>query len=362
MKFLSQKKILIISPESWSHIPVSKHHYTKVLAQNGNQVFFLNPPSSKNEVVADPVHPSVWVVDYVAIPGVNRLASFLRDLINQYQINKLKKQCNTSFDVVWSFDAFRFQNLNLFGAKVSLYHAVDVHISSLEMELASTANIILSVSQKILDRYLFTNKHMKKINHGLGAHFFQTLPTIELPPFPLHVGYVGNLDNWCIDIPTLLEIVDTHPSTHFTFIGPYKDDSILANALQTKAHCTLVGQVPTEKLPVLFQQFHFFVMCYKGDEVDVNSNHHKILEYLTTGKPVVMNYTDEYNDKRDIVIMSDRNQQLPLLFQNVCTNFNMYTTTNLIEKRKAFAFSNSYRQHVVTIDQLMVHYLASAND
>ncbi|MFN7491414.1 MAG: glycosyltransferase [Cyclobacteriaceae bacterium] len=362
MQFLKNKKILVISPESWSHIPVSKHHYTKVLAKNGNDVYFLNPPSDKNGVVEDPAHKGVKVVDYVAIPGVNRLPSFLRNWINRYQIRSLEKLCGAHFDVVWSFDAFRFQNLHLFGAQINLYHAVDVHISPLEMELASTAHLIISVSQKILDRYTFAKKVMQKINHGLGAHFFEEVEPIQLPNAPLHVGYVGNLDNWCIDIPTLLEIVDTHPSIHFTFIGPYKQDSVLANALRDKSNCTLIGRVPTEKLPTLFQQFHFFVMVYKGDEVDVNSNHHKILEYLTTGKPVVMNYTDEYNDKRELVVMSDQNQQLPLLFQQVCINFNQYATDDLISKRKAFAFSNSYQQHVVTIDQLMVHYLATAND
>ncbi len=362
MQFLTKKKILIISPESWSHIPVSKHHYSRELARNGNQVFFLNPPSAQQSIQEDSISRGVWVVDYVAIRGVNRLPSFLRNLINRHQIRLLKKRCQTSFDVVWSFDAFRFHNLQLFDAKIKLYHVVDVQNSPLEMELASSADMIISVSQKILERFCFVNKVMQKINHGVGPHFFEEQESIQLPVAPMQVGYVGNLDNWCIDIPTLLEIVDTHPSVHFTFIGPYKDDSVLADALLKKSNCSLMGRVHTEKLPILFQQFHFFMMIYRGDEADVNSNHHKILEYLTTGKPIVMNYTDEYKDKRDLVIMSDQNHQLPLLFQQVCTNFKFYTTDDLVSKRKAFTFSNSYKQHLVTIDQLMVHYLATAND
>ncbi|NOS92185.1 MAG: glycosyltransferase [Cyclobacteriaceae bacterium] len=359
MEFFVQKKILIISPEYWSHIPVSKHHYAMALARNGNQVFFLNPPSSKNSIQEDSIYRGVWIVDYVAIAGVNRLPAFLRDLINRYQIHSLKKLCQTSFDVVWSFDAFRFHNLKLFNAKVSIYHVADVHHSVLERQLANSADIILSVSQKILDRYSYAKKRMKKINHGFGEHFLKVNEAAALPPAPLHVGYVGNLNNWNVDVTTMLEIVDANPSVQFTFMGPYQPDSLIARELKQKANCTLYGRVDNEKLPQLFEQFHFFMMCYGIEKRDASSNSHKILEYLTTGKPVVMNYTDEYDDKRDLVFMTDRNEELPRVFQEVCANYQQYMAPAWVEKRKVFAFSNSYLQHVKTIDQLVVQYLES---
>lgn len=358
MEFFNQKKILIISPEYWSHIPVSKHHYAKALARSGNQVFFLNPPSDKSSIQEDATSRGLWIVDYVAIAGVNRLPSFLRDLINRFQIHSLKVLCKTAFDVVWSFDAFRFHNLKLFNAKISIYHVADVHHSKLENHLANSADIILSVSQKILERYSFSKKWMKKINHGLSEHFLEINENAQLPPLPFQVGYVGNLNNWNVDGKTMLEIVEANPTVRFTFIGPYEPDSLIARKLKQKSNCTLYGRVENENLPRIFGQFHFFLMCYGIEHRDASSNSHKILEYLTTGKPVVMNYTDEYNDKRDLVIMTDRNEELPRAFQEVCSNYQHYTTPALMEKRKAFAFSNTYVQHLKTIDQLVVQYLA----
>ncbi|MBI3233839.1 MAG: glycosyltransferase [Bacteroidetes bacterium] len=297
MNFLVNKNILIISPEAWTHLSVSKHHYAKVLAENGNRVYFLNPPSNYARIEEDQICKDIFVVDYISLPGVNRLPSFFRNYLNRHKIKSIRNLCNVSFDIVWSFDAFRFQNLKLFNCQFTIYHAVDIHVSNLEGELAQSCDLILAVSQRILDRFESYDKPKKKINHGLASYFFEPQGEAPLAKNTFHIGYVGNLDNWCIDIGTLLTIVSVNPEVNFTFIGPYKDDSVLASSLKSKHNCTLLGRVSAEKLPEYFEQFHFFLMCYNGEEVDVNSNHHKILEYLTTGKPVVMNYTDEFLPK-----------------------------------------------------------------
>ena len=46
---LKDKSILIVSPEPWAHLFVSKHHYAVHLAQRGNKVFF--PKSSRKRIV-----------------------------------------------------------------------------------------------------------------------------------------------------------------------------------------------------------------------------------------------------------------------------------------------------------------------
>ncbi len=90
-KFLNNKKILVISPESYDHIPVSKHHFSSVLAQLGNKVFFLNPPSETNRVVADEQYPNLFIVDYRAVPGTNRFPGIIRNVVNRYVIQKIER-------------------------------------------------------------------------------------------------------------------------------------------------------------------------------------------------------------------------------------------------------------------------------
>jgi glycosyltransferase involved in cell wall biosynthesis len=355
MKYLQNKNILIISPEPWNHIPVSKHHYARILAKSGNQVYFLNPPSTNNKITRDETYPGIFVVDYVTYKGLNKMPSFLRNILNKLLIAKIRRLCETTFEAVWSFDPFRFQNLHLFDAEAKIYHTVDVHVSKLEMEVAKTSSLILAVSQKILDKFAHLTQPKRKINHGLGTHFLtltESNSTYNNSARP-KIGYVGNLDNWCIDNDTLLTIVRQHPEAEFNFIGPYREQSPLAEELSRIGNCRLIGRVPSEELPLLLKQYDLFLMCYRGDEADINSNHHKILEYLATGKPLVINFTDEYKDVKDIVVMSQYNHELPALFSDVLGDLNHYSRPELADKRKQFARSNSYLQHVATIDSIL---------
>lgn len=361
MGYFVDKKILIISPEPWGHISVSKHHYAMALAKNKNSVYFLNPPAKENKTTTD---KGVTIVDYKTIRGINKLPGVLQDLLNRRLIERIKKLCQAEFDVVWSFDAFRFQNLHLVKTPLRIYHAVDVHIAPLEWKLASSANLILSVSEKIRERFTSFGKMSLKINHGLASYFFEeTVETHNTNALikeeqTLKVGYVGNLDNWCIDKETLLQIVKDNSAIHFYFIGPHRSNSALALELRKFNNSILLGRVPSEQLPTIFSQLDLFLMCYKGSEKDVNSNHHKILEFISTGKPSVINYTDEYNAHRDIVIMADDNIELPQLFKRVIENMYDYTTVGLQERRKIFALTNSYQNHLEQIDKATLQLLS----
>src|SRR6186713_730734 len=46
MPSLRNRTILIVSPQSWGKMYVSKHHYAIELANYGNKVYFLNPPQT----------------------------------------------------------------------------------------------------------------------------------------------------------------------------------------------------------------------------------------------------------------------------------------------------------------------------
>lgn len=357
MKYLLNRTILIISPERWDHIPVSKHHYASTLALLGNKVFFLNPPSGQNNVRR--TSAEVHVIDYKTIRGVNRMPAFVRNLVNSFIIRQIKKLCCADFDVVWSFDSFRLQNLSLWNAAVKIYHVVDVHIAPLEKELVATADLILSVSDLIHQRISGDNKVKAKINHGLAPWFLDSQLADAANGAAVNsngrrkVGYVGNLDNWCLDKETLLEIVKENHEVDFYFIGPYHHGSEFAAKLSHFANAMLVGKVPSKQLPAWFEKMDLFLMCYRGADTTVNSNHHKILEFLSTGKPAVINYTDEYKDKRDIILMSDLNEQLPGLFRQACLNLAAFNAPEMVLKRKDFAAANSYQSQVKTIDALI---------
>lgn len=360
MRYLVDRNILIISSEPWDHIPVSKHHYARTLASR-NRVFFLNPPSNREMVTCPAASENLRVVDYRTFRGINRFPRILRDWLNYALTRKIKRLCGVEFDVVWSFDCFRFQNLSLWKAAVTIYHVVDVHSSGLERQLLESADVLLFVSSQIQDNAGMPHKISARINHGLAQHFLNPVSSSHAPSLVvtsrLRACYVGNLDNWCVDRKTLLQIVTESPDIDFYFIGPYQPESEIAARLSLLSNVTLTGRIASEQLPAWFEQMSLFLMCYDGSAVAVNSNHHKILEFLSTGKPVVINYTDEYKDRRDLVIMSNRNDELPSLFKEVCANIAHYSLPELSAMRIQYAASNSYALQTQRIDELLEPFL-----
>jgi glycosyltransferase involved in cell wall biosynthesis len=349
MNYFSGKSILIVSTEEWAHIPISKHHYSTELTKAGATVYFINPPSDQNKIVQHESNKNLFVIDHRTVRGMNSLPSFLRNILNKWMIKKIKAKTGP-IDVVWSFDPYRFQNLNLFGASLKIYHPVDVHNHKNEQEAAQSADLIISVSELILKKFERFKAIKSKITHGLQSQFANPAP-IQSTAVKT-VGYVGNLDNWCIDIKTLVKIVESNPEITFHFIGPYKKDSVLASLLKKLNNCVLLGRIPSQELPNYFSAVDIFLMVYDGANKDVNSNHHKILEFISTGKPVVMNYTDEYTAKREFVCMSEDNEDLPAIFKSVVNDFRSLIEPGLVSKRIEFAKSNTYAAHVNFISEL----------
>src|SRR5579862_3671957 len=71
--FLAGKTILVISPQAWGDMLISKHHYALELARRGNQVYFLNPPDNDHwnlkgpdkriQIRVSKVNPNLYLVD-----------------------------------------------------------------------------------------------------------------------------------------------------------------------------------------------------------------------------------------------------------------------------------------------------------
>lgn len=366
---LKNRIIYILSPEAWGTSFVSKHHYASMLAERGNKVFFINPPSSqfkKNEISAN-----LTVVDYTVgiFRGVNRLPAFARKKLNRYLIKKLEKLTGKTPDIIWSFDPFRFQNLNLFGAKCKIYHPVDVHFSSLEKEAAVTADIIFSTAHKILDRFDRLKTPRFFINHGLAAHFLEIPEEIDFktPLSTINIGYVGNLNYQFLDKGTLLKILTENPGLNFYFIGPYEKSNLSDNinsdfiySISQLSNVYLLGPKPSKDLPAYLRNFDLLLMCYSGDKnIAQMANPHKILEYLSSGKVTLTHYIDEYKTQDNLFIMCQSNEELPSRIKYVINNLSELNNEESMQRRIKFAAENTYVKQLERIENLLERYCNS---
>src|SRR6185503_8797634 len=77
----------------------------------------------------------------------------------------------------------------------------------------------------------------------------------------------------------------------------------------------LYGRVDRARLIPALREAHLLLLCYRPDKYGpFVANSHKLLEYLATGNPAVCSYTQEYEDRSDLLLMARERWDLVDLF------------------------------------------------
>ena len=371
MKFLSNKKVLLISTEKWGVNFVSKHHYACELINNGNIVYFLNPPDKTiKDFIIEKLfnYDKLYLIKYpLKFRGLNKLPKFINDYITKPEINKILKTMRY-IDLVWSFDPFRYQNMNLFNAKKKIYYCADPHLTNKESIIAKSADLVLTPSNLLADQFKGLNDNVFNIGHGVSNVFFEDINEINGIVMPgrnkLKVGCVGNLNNTNISKIVLHEIIITNSNLDFIFIGPTGDSNLsLQNNGSDKKYFEklmildnvyFLGAKHYTELPSYYKHFDVFLTCY--DEVSnplILSNNHKTMEFLSTGKAIVSHFMDEFKSHRNLLNMPDENKSLSYVFNDTIKNLDYYNNEELEYERIKYAKNNTYDNKLSYIDDLL---------
>jgi glycosyltransferase involved in cell wall biosynthesis len=367
---LRGRTVLVISPQPWGAMRVSKHHYAVELASRGSRVFFLNPPDRTLpqivRVRSAEGAPEVRVVDHRPLfPFVLRFhARPLFDLMMRAQIALVRRAIAQPIDLVWCFDPNLYSDLWRFGAPRSIYHVVD-QISELHSLLpARSADLVLAVAPEILARLETAQPRASRvIEHGVTDAFVRLAQsrlvneahTVESAPA---FGYIGNLLIPSLDRTTLGALVEAHPECRFHFWGALEGDGppearAFIAQLRAQPHVTLHGPRPPESLAGAMRAMDGFLVCYdNARDPNHGCNSHKVLEYFATGRVVVTSRLSRLEEHRALVQMarSDDNSDFAALFADTLARLPELNARALAELRLRLALSNSYAAHIDEIE------------
>ncbi len=379
--FEYMKTYLFISPQPWGKMYLSKHNYAIELAEEGNTVFFLNPPTYKKfsanlNVRVKEELPNVFLVDYTLSNTAYLLrfkARTVYDLINKSLVKKLNRLA--AFDELWCFEPNLFADFKVFNAKKKLLFIVDQYENNTLKKLARDADAIATISSPILDYFQFSNKPKLLINHGLNKTFTALAKErlkegiITVVNKPVKVAYVGNLlQGNRMDYETIQAIVEQNPEVQFHIYGPYEEaDNTLGstlseglkgflNFLKIRKNVFLHGILPQAKLAAEMQRMDAFLTCYNYlTDYNKSSNCHKIIEYLSVGKACISNRIISYETTRGLMEMPAEytNENLPSLFKHVVSNLEEFNSPERQRRRIEFALENTYKHHIQTITNFL---------
>lgn len=366
VQWLKDRQILLISPQDWDHIPISKHHYAEALGL-ANRVLFLDPPdwSMRPGVVRRVAteRPGVERVTWrPCLPGALRFhAPWLYRIWIGREVRRLVRTLRASPHLVWCFDFNTYPDLRAFGASRVIFHPVDPISDPRQARIGQTADLVLSVSDRILAS---VTAHAPTpvsavINHGTGPEF-EALARME-PSTPrlddnIQCGYFGNLDRPTINVGLLNAVARQHPEITFHYWGPFSAGSPLAVALADCGNCRFHGALPKAELARAAAAMDCLLLSYQDHETESDrSNSHKFLEYFATGKVVVSTRMSIHADDPELIRMSSSSDDSDFcdLFSETVNDLGTHNTPERQRRRKALALQNTYTRNIARIDSIL---------
>ena len=233
MPGLTNKTILIISPQAWGIMFLSKHHYAIELARRGNRVYFLNPPGEGWEVrpvngkkvpdagrdkdmaaggrdkdiaaggrdkdiaaggrdkdiaaggravrrggvdvVPSGILPNLWFIRHdLNFPYKLKFHALpLFHALMHFQARRILRAIGRPIDIVWSFDLGYQYPFRFFGKSLKVFHPVDEPLTTAAIRSATGADVLFAVTREIVAKYHRFDIPRHFINHGVSNEFFE---------------------------------------------------------------------------------------------------------------------------------------------------------------------------------------------
>lgn len=356
MEKIENKTIIIISPDSWESLPVSKHHYAIELSKN-NFVYFINPPNNKK----NSKEQNVSVInEYNKIKGLRFFPKLIRKAFVKREVKSILNSIPAStIDIVWSFDTSRLYYLELFNAHINIAHIVDYTEHFFFKELISSADFCFATSDSIIEKILMINPNVFKINHG----YFQ--PSVvhqigkdQTSKHEKTALYIGNLTIRYLDWKSIYDLAATHKRVLFVFVGSEDGkldpmNEVFFNKTKSLDNVTFKGKLTPSEVSFELRLADFCLLAYQFDKFPFQlQNPHKIMQYLGSGKPVFASYTHEYKDT-DLIFMYNDVETIEERFNAFLNNENNHFSEESRQKRINFALDNTYPKQIERIAQII---------
>ena len=345
---LKEQTILIISTEPWGDMWFSKHNWAYELSKHNN-VFFINAPKTwsfkdlfKFRIQVTEYSKSLKIIDYN-----NRLPFTRYELIfqlNEYFIargfRKWFEKENIKEPVFWSFDPYRFSNPQLLNPSKSIFFRVDIFfLKKREKELIQNVDGVIVTAKELL-KGVDAKKELV-LSHGISDEEFKYDKEIQYGKG--YFLYVGQIDHR-LDLPLLERMLLKFPNERFLFIGKVVDinDELFHDIFTRSKYKNMIVH-GVEHFKNLKNYIYNSKACLVPMDLKVHGNavhHHKSLQYLAMGKPVISPIFNDEVNKGEFILGYKNSDEAITRIQEL----DLYETEEKVKNRinfaKQFLYSN----------------------
>lgn len=374
---MNKKVILLISPQAWGKMYLSKHHYAIALAKQGNEVYFLNPPQEKKskgsiEIVKSDIEKKLFLINH-SIAFSYKIKFHWVGLFHylmKCHICEIEKKIYKKIDLIINFDLGNYYPFKYFEKNSKkIFFPIDEPLDKTAINSGNSCDILISVTNEIIDKYEHLSVPKYFTHHGLSDVFIDSaIEFTKINDGKIHVGLSGNWLRNDIDREILLRIINENIDIVFEFWGSYKEkDSNIGGSdkieivefietLQKSKNVILHGAVNPKKLALEYRRMDAFLICYDIlKDQSKGTNYHKVMEFLSTGKVIISNNISTYKNLDNLIEMTDsrnHNKLLPELFKSIIDNLESKNNFEVTSSRIAFAKTNLYSEKAIFITTL----------
>lgn len=226
---------------------------------------------------------------------------------------------------------------------------------SLEKRLLAFADLTITTSEWLDKKVAELTTHHAIIRNAGDFQYFTSRPTkiFRDEHGRRIIGYYGAIAEW-FDLELVEQIARKFSECCILLIGA---DTINARTrLSRFKNVRFEGEVSYSSLPYYLHAFDICLLPFRVMPLTLATNPVKVYEYLSAGKPVISPELPEMKQFGDLVLTASNHGQF---VEHLKQTLSKPETHDVIEKRKAFARGETWRQRATS---LIENIETSSND
>jgi glycosyltransferase involved in cell wall biosynthesis len=254
------------------------------------------------------------------------------------------------------------------GDAMSIYYCVDEFtsypdlptkmIGSMEQELLGKVDLVIATARELQKRKNNGRLESQLVPHGVDVDHYASARHRGMPPpavmekipHPI-VGFFGVLGDW-VDLPLIDCMAEMRPDWSWVLIGPAQTDIAF---LKTRSNIHLLGRIDYQELPQYAVQFDVGMIPFVINDLTINVNPLKLLEYLACGLPVVSTSLPEVVRYGAMVEIADTSEAFVVAIERVLA----MNSSGRVQERMAVAAQSSWEARAEQFSHCIEQLIAS---